>query len=149
MIYEDLYRQYEQNDVMHRGVCAVELAEKEVDGFLRSLSKELREQADELFGKLARAYEMQGFLFGGTVSGANWAGGSGPAVGHTVNTLDFHGSTPVPVYQVEVETGKILQLYPSANAAGRENGLSDSSIIKCCKGKLKTCGGYSWRYARN
>ena len=31
MIYEDLYRQYEQNDVMHRGVCAVELAEKEVD----------------------------------------------------------------------------------------------------------------------
>lgn len=38
---------------MHRGVCAVELAEKEVDGFLRSLSKELREQADELFGKLA------------------------------------------------------------------------------------------------
>lgn len=35
MIYEDLYRQYEQNDVMHRGVCAVELAEKEVDGFLR------------------------------------------------------------------------------------------------------------------
>lgn len=62
MIYEDLYRQYEQNDVMHRGVCAVELAEKEVDGFLRSLSKELREQADELFGKLARAYEIQGFL---------------------------------------------------------------------------------------
>lgn len=78
MIYEDLYRQYEQNDVMHRGVCAVELAEKEVDGFLRSLSKELREQADELFGKLARAYEMQGFLFGGTVSGANWAGSPAP-----------------------------------------------------------------------
>lgn len=43
---------------------------------------------------------------------------------------------------------EVLQLYPSANAAGRENGLSDSSIIKCCKGKLKTCGGYSWRYAR-
>ncbi len=148
MIYEDLYRQYEQDNVMHRGVCAVTLAEDEVSAFLRSLSKELREQADTLFGKLARAYEMQGFLFGGTVSGAHWAAASGSAVGQTVASLDYHGSTPVPVYQVELETGRIVQLYPSASEAGRANGLSDSSIVKCCKGKLKTCGGYSWRYAR-
>lgn len=148
MIYEDLYRQYEEDAVMHRGVCAVSLAENDVDRFLRSLSKELREQADSLFGKLARAYEMQGFLFGGTVSGAHWANKSGPAVGQTVDTLDYHGSTPVPVYQVDADSGKIVQMFPSASEAGRETGLCDSSIVKCCKGKLKTCGGFSWRYAR-
>lgn len=146
MIYEDLYCQHEQNPVMHRGVCAVELAEGKVNTFLRSLSKELREQADTLFGELARAYEIQGFLFGGTVSGAKWAAKSGPAVGQTVATLDYHGSTPVPVYQVELKTGKIIQMYESASEAGRATGLCDSSIVKCCKGKLKTCGGFSWRY---
>lgn len=28
----------------------------------------------------------------------------------------------------------------------RELGLDTSTIIKCCKGKLKKCGNYKWKY---
>ena len=36
--------------------------------------------------------------------------------------------------------------FKSGAAAGRELGLDASSILKCCKGKLKTTGGYHFRY---
>lgn len=42
-----------------------------------------------------------------------------------------------------VETNKI---YESIRAAAKEMNLDNSSIAKACKGKLKTCGGYHWRY---
>lgn len=42
-----------------------------------------------------------------------------------------------------IETGKI---YDSIQQASRETGLNDGNIIKCCKGKAKTCGGYHWEY---
>ena len=37
--------------------------------------------------------------------------------------------------------------FESANAAARELGLNSGNITKCCKGKLKTTGGYCFRYA--
>lgn len=43
-----------------------------------------------------------------------------------------------------VETNKI---YPSVHEAGRQTGIDNGSIIKCCKGKRKTAGGYRWKYA--
>lgn len=42
-----------------------------------------------------------------------------------------------------IETGII---YESMAQAERETGLSHGNIAKCCKGKLKTCGGYTWEY---
>ena len=36
--------------------------------------------------------------------------------------------------------------FPSAMEAERIMGIDHSSIIKCCKGKIKTAGGYVWRY---
>lgn len=42
-----------------------------------------------------------------------------------------------------VETG---QIYSCAAEAGRALGLYSTSITAVVKGKLKTCGGYHWRY---
>lgn len=45
-------------------------------------------------------------------------------------------------------SGLILE-FPSLNEASRQLGIAHSSIIKCCKGKLKSCGGFYWMYAND
>lgn len=42
--------------------------------------------------------------------------------------------------------GNFIQEWESAAAAARELGLDSSSITKCLKNKLKSCGGFVWRY---
>lgn len=43
--------------------------------------------------------------------------------------------------------GGILETYTSVRQADRMNKkCNQSAIVKCCKGKQKTCGGYLWRY---
>ena len=42
-----------------------------------------------------------------------------------------------------VETGII---YKSINEAERQTGINQSSISKACRGKLKTAGGYYWKF---
>ena len=46
-----------------------------------------------------------------------------------------------PVYCEELN-----KTFDGAHAAARELGLDNSHIIKCCKGKQKTTGGYHFRY---
>ena len=46
-----------------------------------------------------------------------------------------------PVYCVELN-----KVFPSTAEAGRQLGISNSHISKCCRGILKTCGGYHWNY---
>lgn len=45
-----------------------------------------------------------------------------------------------------VETGVV---YPSAKEAGRQTVVHRTTIIKCCRGKQNTAGGYHWQYAEN
>ena len=52
-----------------------------------------------------------------------------------------YGSYSKPVFCIELN-----RTFTGARAAGRELGLDNSHIIKCCNGKLKTTGGYHWRY---
>ena len=42
-----------------------------------------------------------------------------------------------------VETGVT---YDSVKQASEETKIDGSSICRCCKGKQKTCGGYTWQY---
>ena len=44
---------------------------------------------------------------------------------------------------INIETNKI---YGAAILATRELGIDNSQIVKCCKGKIKTAGGYNWKY---
>lgn len=51
-----------------------------------------------------------------------------------------------PINQYDLN-GNFIKTWPSTMEIQRQLGFSASSISKCCKGKLKTCGGYIWRYA--
>ena len=48
----------------------------------------------------------------------------------------------IPIYCEELN-----KIFDGARQAARELGLDNSNIIKCCKGKYKTTGGYHFRYA--
>lgn len=51
-----------------------------------------------------------------------------------------------PVNQFD-KNNILLATFPSCREAGRQLQLDSSSITKCCKGKLKTTGGYIFKYA--
>ena len=42
--------------------------------------------------------------------------------------------------------GELIAEYPSTREAERHTGCNQGSICKCCKGRLKTCGGFIWKY---
>lgn len=50
-----------------------------------------------------------------------------------------------PIIQMRID-GSVVREYPYATIAAKEHNIDLSSIIKCCKGKAKTCGGYRWQY---
>ena len=51
-----------------------------------------------------------------------------------------------PVSQFD-KNNNFIATYPSAREAGRQLNLDSSSISKCCKYKLKTVGGFIFKYA--
>ena len=51
------------------------------------------------------------------------------------------------VQMFDKSTGELLATFPSLMEAERVTGISRSHISKCCNGKLKSAGGYIWRYA--
>ena len=116
--------------------------------FLKSLDRNQRDQLDTLLGRLSRAYEMQGFLFGGLASGAKWNGKTAPEPGdgYGRSVRAYHGSTLAPVCQIDRKTNQVIHEYPSIAAASRATGLDDSAIGKVCKGKLPHAGGFLFRY---
>ena len=43
--------------------------------------------------------------------------------------------------------GNLIEEFEYATLASKKLHIDLSSIIKCCKGKVKTAGGYDWEYA--
>jgi hypothetical protein len=43
--------------------------------------------------------------------------------------------------------GTLINTYLTGKEASKKTGVSASGICNCCKGKIKTAGGYIWRYA--
>jgi hypothetical protein len=43
--------------------------------------------------------------------------------------------------------GLLINTFPNAAEAKRATGICDTSIIRCCHGKLRTAGGYLWSFA--
>ena len=54
------------------------------------------------------------------------------------------GSIPIRQF---TKDGTFVKEWPSAHEADRQLGIARSSIGKCCKGCLKSTGGFVWRYA--
>lgn len=44
------------------------------------------------------------------------------------------------------KNNEIIKEYSSLKEASDKIGIDSSSIMRCCKGKQKTCGGYIWKY---
>ena len=51
------------------------------------------------------------------------------------------------VQMLDKKTCELLATFPSLMEAERVTGINDGNISKCCLGKLKSAGGYVWRYA--
>lgn len=51
-----------------------------------------------------------------------------------------------PVIQFDLNMVEINR-YENVRLASQNVGIDESSISKCCRGKLQTCGNYIWRYA--
>ncbi len=45
------------------------------------------------------------------------------------------------------KSGQIMSKYYSIRGAGRATKTNKSNIISCCKGNVKTAGGFRWEYA--
>ena len=52
-----------------------------------------------------------------------------------------------PVQMFDKTTGELLATFPSQSEASRVTGVAFQNISSCCNGKLKSTGGYVWRYA--
>ena len=44
------------------------------------------------------------------------------------------------------KSGEFIREWPSATEAERELGIAQSNICNCCKGKLKSVGGFIWMH---
>ena len=57
-----------------------------------------------------------------------------------------HPSLSKQVQMFDKSTGELLATFPSTMEANRITGIAYQSISKCCLGKLKSSGGYVWKY---
>ena len=53
----------------------------------------------------------------------------------------------IKVVQLDKDTNELIKIWNSAMEAQRECGFANNDINKCCRGVIKTAGGYHWRYA--
>lgn len=44
------------------------------------------------------------------------------------------------------ESGDVLNVWESVASAARSVGCTHMAIIRCCKGQIKSCKGYIWKY---
>jgi group I intron endonuclease len=51
----------------------------------------------------------------------------------------------IPIVQM-TKTGDFIKIWEHASLAGKNLGISPSSIRECCKGIRKSIGGYIWKY---
>lgn len=69
-------------------------------------------------------------------------------VGLRFKPIDLYRNNPNKKKPVVVifESGKLCR-FPSVREAALIMGVPQSNIVACIKGRVKTAGGYIWRYA--
>ena len=58
-----------------------------------------------------------------------------------------HPKKSKPILQIDINTGEVINEFPSGKEVERQLEISNGNISNCCNGKLKTAYGYIWRYA--
>lgn len=51
-----------------------------------------------------------------------------------------------PIHQIDKNTGQVIKTWPCTMEVQRVLGINNGHISKCCLEKIKSCGGYIWRY---
>lgn len=51
-----------------------------------------------------------------------------------------------PVLQIDISTNNVICEFSSIKEAGEILGIMPENICCCCKNKIKTAGGYIWKY---
>ena len=52
-----------------------------------------------------------------------------------------------PINQIDKKTGQVIKTWTCSAEVKRVLGINQGNISACCSGKLKSCGGYIWKYA--
>lgn len=52
-----------------------------------------------------------------------------------------------PVKQISIK-GNLITIFPAIKEAARSTGIDESQIIRVCKGRNQTAGGFKWEYAK-
>lgn len=52
----------------------------------------------------------------------------------------------IPVQQLDIETGAVIQVYSSCIDAARSVGIHANAVFACCCGRRLFAGGYSWKF---
>lgn len=63
-----------------------------------------------------------------------------------IHRTDNPRKKPRPVQQTDVETGRVIGVFPNMASAGKSVGISGSAVYYACTGKSKTAGGYRWNF---
>ena len=50
------------------------------------------------------------------------------------------------VLQLDINTGEVINEFPSGKEVERQLGLDQAHISACCNGKARSAGGYIWKY---
>lgn len=64
---------------------------------------------------------------------------------HLKNKFGAEHPLSKPIIQFSKD-GEFIRKWENAVEVKKELGIDNSSISKCCKGKMKSTGGYIWRY---
>lgn len=75
------------------------------------------------------------------MSAAQKARKRGPDIGKKIS----EAKKKTPVIQLTRE-GEFVAVWPSVSSAAQATGLTTGQICKCCKGVLRTTGGFTWKY---
>ena len=60
-------------------------------------------------------------------------------------SIAHKGKRNKPILQYSL-SGEFIREWDSGKSASEELNINSGHISECCKGKLKTCGGFIWKY---
>jgi len=65
---------------------------------------------------------------------------------HTIGKLGCLHHSSIGVSQINKTSNNTIHTYGSIKEAQRETGVDKSTIIRVCKGRQNTAGGFKWKY---